>query len=755
MTAVLGRASLRGEAARDLVAVWLTITAVLTYLDVPLRHSPLFAANIVLQASLGMLVITRLLRGVAPSLLLLCGPGLILGGALSFAIFQIVGRGTLGVVITLAVGVSAKLVLLTSQEPHEIVAPRWWLLGQLLGMAMLAITTEFTELLPLTAMLLTTGIILSPSKSRDMRTRWATIGLAATVAISFVFLRDDNWWVITDDYQFLEVLTRHVTVSGPNAAWGVESFARYHWLSYGWAGILDLLGGGPEPLVTLTRVMPIVYSIALAASVALIAHIFLHGQTKATVFIGAWSVIAVGNFEWTGTSTGGVFSVLASFVAVGVLVSKVQPSVSRSLFLLLAFAGITSLTKAPALLGITLATMTVASGLIGRRFRSHSKCLVVTALGLVVSLSLCVIVVWLFGRVTDDRIQLALKSYSLGQLSEFGASFSAPTLIFKRLFIWFPISYCLIMTLGRFRKSTFSAQWAAMSLGALAIGGLFVEVFVQGRANTSEYLSEPLYFLASLSLIQFGSFTTKRFTTVPTDFTEKYLLILLLSLGLLWGSTSIREVFWDAITALVSDGPSLKVELLKFASADSRLGAVVVAITVLGATNLRRKVTRLLLITLVILSVGNLAQPAIFDFRHDLSAARKDLIMGSDSVRSTGVWLNTFTGKSDLIATNHRADSDRSGEVDFALAVWARREFLSLGRQLSTTDVSDARLQATLISDDFANLPNATNCKSMRDYGIGWFVVDLRLTDNRDWSVCAEEVFSAGEFIVLAIRTDV
>ncbi|MFM8015473.1 MAG: hypothetical protein ACKPCO_05275, partial [Actinomycetota bacterium] len=134
---------------RDLATVWIVVTAVLTYLDVPLQHAPLCAINLVLQASLGVAVITYLLKGVAPSLLLLCGPGLILGGALSFAIFQVVGRGVIGVVTTIAVGVAATTHLLVSREPYETFAPRWWLLGQSIGMAALAISHEFGEVTPL------------------------------------------------------------------------------------------------------------------------------------------------------------------------------------------------------------------------------------------------------------------------------------------------------------------------------------------------------------------------------------------------------------------------------------------------------------------------------------------------------------------------------------------------------------------------------------------------------------------------------
>ncbi|MFZ9707215.1 MAG: hypothetical protein ACO3CG_05170, partial [Ilumatobacteraceae bacterium] len=92
MTAFSFRTETRKDSLRDLAAIWVTLTLTLAYLEVPIVNAPLFATALTLQAALGTVAITWLLKGVQPSLLLLLGPGLILGGALSFALFQLVGR---------------------------------------------------------------------------------------------------------------------------------------------------------------------------------------------------------------------------------------------------------------------------------------------------------------------------------------------------------------------------------------------------------------------------------------------------------------------------------------------------------------------------------------------------------------------------------------------------------------------------------------------------------------------------------------
>jgi len=754
MIALATRLAPRGSAARDLVAMWLTFAALFAYLDVPLQHAPLFATNLVLQSSLGGIVIVLLLRSSEPSLLLLCGPGLILGGALSFTMFQLSGRGSIGVSSTLAAGVAATLLLLRSRDTSATDDPRWWLLGQLTGMGCLAIAAEFTELLPLVVSLLIAGVVLAPGQSTKLMMRWTVVVLVGVTATFTVIIRNDDWWMVTDDYQFLEVLTRHITVAGPTATWGVESFAEYHWLSYGWAGILGSLSGGPQPFVTLTRVMPVVYSISLASSLLMIAKYILRGQRRAQIFLAVWSVIAVGNFEWTGTSTGGVFSVLAAGLATGMLVAQSRPTLTVAVPLLALFSTITALTKAPAVLGVALAMLAVVIGILGNGLSNPRRRLLTTAVGLAACLGIVMALIWTFGNVSDNRVQFVFRSYSLGQLSEFGPSFSGPALVLKRLFIWFPVMCGLAVTLRGARKSEYSAQWISMTLGVFAVTGLLIEVFVQSRANIFEYFSEPMYFLASLSLIHLGWLARSPRSSLVKGPKETLILIVSLSVGVLWGSASVREVFWDAITALVSDGASLKVELLKFATTDSRLAPVVVAAAAVAATGSRRRqrlFVPILQISLVTLSIGNLARPAIVDYREGTSTESRELIMGSDSVRITGEWLNTFTETSDLIATNHRADAGRTSEVDFALAVWARREFLSLGRTISTSDASIERTQASLASDEFANRPSRDSCERMRAYGVDWYVVNLERTEQRDWSICARQVFVEREFVVLAL----
>ena len=151
------------SSAGDLVLVSGVFVLALTYLEVPFRNALLFGPAITLQAAVGVVVLTRLLKGVPGSLLLLVGPGLILGGALSLAAFQLVGRGMFGLLVVLALGVGAVATLVKSTTWQSLSRSRMWTLGQILGLAALALTWEFPELLPVAVALFVLGFVTSES----------------------------------------------------------------------------------------------------------------------------------------------------------------------------------------------------------------------------------------------------------------------------------------------------------------------------------------------------------------------------------------------------------------------------------------------------------------------------------------------------------------------------------------------------------------------------------------------------------------
>ena len=165
------------------------LAAAFAYLDVPFWNALLFSVAVVSQAAFGTVVLTRILRGVPASLLLLLGPGLILGGALSFALFQIVARGVAGLVVVVMVGFASVVYLLRTPNWQPLGSERLWIRGQVVGLAALALTWEFPELLPVAIAFFVLGFV-----SGDMFTtpRWVkqtAVAIAAVVIITPMFFR--------------------------------------------------------------------------------------------------------------------------------------------------------------------------------------------------------------------------------------------------------------------------------------------------------------------------------------------------------------------------------------------------------------------------------------------------------------------------------------------------------------------------------------------------------------------------------------
>jgi len=755
MTAFTSRTSIRQGPLWDVAAIWVTLTVTLAYLDVPIVNAPLFATALVLQAALGTWVVTKLLRGAQPSLLMLLGPGLILGGALSFAIFQVVGRGVVGVVITTLAGLSSVGLLMRSAAPEVDVEPRWWMLGQLLGMSVLAIASEFTELLPIAIAFFGIGFLMSPGKSYARWRILVSCMIGAGVAGTSLLLRHEYWWLITDDYQFLEIVTRHVVVEGPFAKWGVTSFSNYHWLSYGWAGLIDITAGSPEPLVTLTRVMPILYSFSLSASLTLLLRSWRAGSVGFADLASVWAVIGVVKIDWSGTSTGGVYATVAA-LGVLLLLARDRPFATKSICVIVLMLIVVTLTKLPALFAaVLLSSGFVIPAVLRNMDRRKSQPLRIFLSSLV--LPSVVTAIWLSTVVVPGRFRFVATNPQLGQLALFGPEFASVALVLNQIWIWLAIVCLLVLQLGNIAAKSPRVDQFALTLLFAAVGGVALEVVITSNADNHKYFSGPMYLVAAFSFLKVvgelkdGSPWGRNLVTVVS------FGLLPILVGVTWFNLEAVQGFWNGVGSLTGTRSRLEIELLKFVTNDGRFAAsVIFALAVLTAAffvGLSQSVKRAFakfMIVLTVLSFVQLSDGAVSNFQNPVSSAEVIDSLGSASEREVADWLKSNTGDTDLIATNHLFGDDGGGVDNMALAVWSRREFLVLGPSLGSRILS-SRTSAIQASRSFASNPTTESCQLLIESGVDWFVVDKRLTEARRWSICAKEQYSQSDFTILEL----
>lgn len=140
----------------------------LLFLDVPFKHAVLVAAMLLSQASLGAAFLIRVVGISSPSLLLICGPGLIVGGALSFALFQLGGRGVTGLAIALGLGVASSVYVLARVQGPNGGAGGAVVMAHVAGLTALAMSSEFKWLLIVAATLLVVAAAVTSNRQKSV-----------------------------------------------------------------------------------------------------------------------------------------------------------------------------------------------------------------------------------------------------------------------------------------------------------------------------------------------------------------------------------------------------------------------------------------------------------------------------------------------------------------------------------------------------------------------------------------------------------
>ncbi len=697
------------SSAGDLVLVACVFVVALTYLEVPFWNALLFGPAITFQASVGVVVLTRLIKGVPGSLLLLMGPGLILGGALSFAVFQLVGRGMFGLLAVLALGVGAVATLIKATAWQPLSARRMWTVGQIAGIAALALTWEFPELLPVAAAFFVLGFFTTDSPKAP---RWlaGTAGTLAFVAIAIVpLLRQDYWWLITDDYNFLEVLSQHITRSGPFADWGVMNFSRYHWLSYGWSGLLNELGGRPDTFTTLTRVMPLIYSASLGASLILtLALLTAKSNFSSFTSITVWVIAVLNPLDWSGTSTAGGLSVLASATSIfGTVVAS------------------TKVTSALAVVPLILICEYLCQAI---KLRQRPNA---TTLGIVVlASSLITITIFLKGSALLGRFVLAAKNPEFNLVNPkapvpaiFIQAGLSPTFVALLLSNFVLIAF-IVFVVTRTSNNSSAVPPVPLNQYLAAISILFLlailsDAMIFAEANSHEYFSAPFYLLSSFAILGFSSHS--RLEELKGSAREFVFITLVLTIAGLVGtkvSGSQLLSFSEPTTVILG------------VLSNNLTGAVLAAVIWLTLHHRdrmrRRRVIFASFSSIVLLMQGSLLATSVLEFRNARSSDEIERTLGTDQIQSIGRFLNHAAEPQDLIATNYLFRQDAGLPYsDYSLAAWSNREYLVMdpsGPWFDSSSRAHAVARDSVIA--FATKPNLKSLQDLRDFNVKWFVVD-------------------------------
>lgn len=743
----------RQSAVKDLLTCWVTLGILLLYFGVPWLTSALASVAVLGQATMGLFVLRAILPRFPQSILSLLGPGMILGSAVSVAVFQIVGRGLVGLVVVVVGSVFTVSRYLIAQADPSFNDARFRLSLRLLCVASLSLAWEFPEVLP-AAIGLALWDLGSIARTRTPSLRFVRficpLALIALPIWSFV-TRSEYWWLITDDYKFFEVLTRHLVSNGPFDALGQFSPSRYHWLSYGWSGLVNELAGNPDPLVTLARVIPPTYSISLAASLLLVAKILLgrsHIDLQTCAFVLA--VVGLNRLDWSGTSTAGVFAVLAGMAATVVISLHVRSSTGRRISVEAIFLSIVLLTKFPSVFVAAAAVLALEVNRLARRLGRDS--LRFSAMITLLSMALVFSTVPLAGMLVGGY-SVGRFNPGLGQLAWFGPDFAAFGLALKHLPMILVVSLPLAHLCCIRNPASPIKQSVVFGALALTLFAILTEVAVIGNANISDYFSDPIWLVATLALFVLP-IPSKRVNENGLSLDITLGIVIFVGLGMVWWMWS--PPLWDLLNDWVPVGRKLQIELLRFVTSDPRVGAILVSLMLLlpcflAARRFRRRLLQATISVpfgLVILTVCFLAPQSVAALRTEVDDATVERNLGSLDSRLVGTWLKRNSQRSDIVATNHLRNMNGDLLDDYALSLWSEREFFILGPRFGLG--GEEGLGRVMISEAFAR-DEPTALKELQTFGVRWFIADTRLTPVRQWSNGTTVRASFKNFLILEL----
>lgn len=737
--------------SRSVISELLLLAGVLAtsfaYLDVPLWNALLFSVAVISQAAFGTVILTRLLKGVPPSLLLLLGPGLILGGALSFALFQVVARGVIGLVVVIMVGCASVVYLLYTPNWQPLGSERLWILGQVVGLTALALTWEFAELLPVAIAFFVLGFVTGDMFTAPRWIKQVAVAIAAVVIITPLFFRQEYWWMVTDDYQYFEMLSQHITRSGPLADWGATNFSRYHWLSYGWTGLLNEFGGRPETFTTLTRVMPLVYSVALAGSLVHMAAYLSKTRNWSLTLVPVWTISAINRLDWSGTSTAGVFAVVAAAAAVVLLTLGTTQSFVRRILLYTLFGVITVMTKLPSVFTIAIIIFCAEIFMFTRRLATRPRILALLSGSAVASLGVFPLI-WLASKIIDG-FAITEVNPGLGQIATYGPSFAYLLILLQRFWLIVPVAIVLGLSLGKKPVAQPPINLFVLCFGPIALLGVLMDTIMTGNANTFEYFSEPIYFVTSIILMVVVASDSAVLPPARNLRLFCLLVICVVNFGFLWVRLGLAEKVWFLARSQLGRDESIP----QFLLIDSRIGATAITIAILSATTRSkwfspRLVLGSLLVSLSILTLYGYWNSAVSELQREREPSEITGNLGSPNSQLVGRWLQSNTLPTDLIATNDLFDSSTGQPLsDFSLAAWSKREFLVLGpRFLGDYSRFSSELD---VSQQFGYAASQDEANQLRRWGVKWFVVDRLKSPFNNWEKAWDVQYANEHFFVI------
>lgn len=613
------------------------------------------------------------------------------------------------------------------------------------SVALVVATLRQPWLLPFTCVVVAFGIWLQGKKLTAkfffISSILATLGWFASS-----LLRPNLWWYFDSlvDSQFFESLSWSI------ARWGIfehpgfvgGSIAKYHWLTYAFFGGLSELAQLP-PWFALLKIGPLFIYF-------LLAHLMIASAKESVSprLAWHWIVIVLGILAARSQVLDSwAFSIPVAFTflhstKLKTSASKVHLSAFWSLLsATLLFAKTSTAVVVVVILGVKL--------LLDREKPTLPKLIPLASL----IFSGIALAIPIMGGPANSMF--GMPNYSITGIIDFLVSLVSAERFFPNLLICMS-SALLLRSLLKTRIGSTGFAVAILALPSLLLSTLFYAedtstLLATVQQGSAEYFLFTQIFLLTI-FCSIGMLGLDTRTVFQKTKNQNWLILGISLIGLVAGFS------WRYFGIGLLIGRAASLEILSVLV----IVLILSVVTVLRLTEGIFSSSHKAILASFVLMSGALFGLKVNDFFFNSNNSTIYYSLeetsiprfGTSDLIAVGRFIRENTNHEIVLASNNFYSEQFHGGFNYLLPAETQRRFLMQGLAFQTglADPSTEQIQRMNLSIEFADQPSTLALNRLKEYGVEGYVVNLALTERRDWSEFATEVFRSGNFIFMMLK---
>ena len=753
------------------------------------RVAIISAVFVSFQAFVGGLIFNALSKQMKITWFEFCGMGLVIGSLLTVGLDQVF-RTTFIADFSWAFSVVFLLLIPKKEDASDglnlsnypqTIHDSFFVLGA----SFLFVSTDWFWALPV-------AIFFIALASRHEFADHSRIGalvasLALTASIFTISTRPLGWWVEDDDVALNEAISQTLKVWGSseniNAA-GTPT--HYHWLVYGWSGLLERISNAPNWVMN-SRVIPIVVSLGTVLLISAILHRI--GFSKKII---ASTILLVGFYD-TVPSWGRGFVIgytpspsqmygllfLLAFVYLVIVSQSLKPKSTVALFFVVGIGAIGAKVPHGALIAASGALLLAITVLKTRKvFNPVTAQICATVIG---TISGFVLIIGGLSGSSRGMIldQVAFVNGITGDFRPYSIQVRwLAGIVFIFGFYGVPLLGVILMTVKKFPEN-FNLR---IVITGVVIAGLLGSMFLSG-----EFAVELFFIQASSSLaIAFiALFLVKNFNSTVVPRRYIYLSV----------TAGVVSAFLSIFIPNLNSGSNTAIALRLLPSMLGVLPigiAVIVSLVIFRTKNSMNQILQLSVFGLFAMSVGffaiNFTQNLVAEYPEFERNYETRVGLDRPDLISVSSWISENTEVSTIFATNDfcgEISSDCDAQTDWGSRLaksmtctqdevlrWVGTDSCNPGGYKLLTALVDRRFLAgnfyvgisdgnalqpwvaerVLASVNFAQSPSADALATLKNSRVEWYLLRKALTNSQDWKKYGSIAYSNDSYAVIKLN---